>query len=173
MTRAPTGRPSRPTRSTPASWRWAWAITACSARATSSATPTTWRRFSSAAWPSSRARCRPISHAPDFTADVDEPFNERSSLDQAWGTYGVLWPVVNRRLGVDPQLGNGLLEVLPNVPAGQSSVSGTNIRVGTGARRRTRSSARLGRGRGRRRDRSGRPFGCRLRRTVCRRGWRS
>ena len=39
-----------------------------------------------------------------------------SSLDQAWGTYGVLWPVVNQQLGVDPQIGNGLLEVLPDVP---------------------------------------------------------
>jgi hypothetical protein len=74
-----------------------------------------------------------IGPSPDFTANINEPFNERSSLDQAWGTYGVLWPVVNQQLGVDPQLGNGLLEVLPNVPAGQSSVSGTNIRVGTGA----------------------------------------
>ena len=45
----------------------------------------------------------------------------------------MLWPVVNQQLGVDPQLGNGLLEVLPDVPSGQSSVSGTNIRVGTGS----------------------------------------
>ena len=74
-----------------------------------------------------------IGPSPDFAANVSQPFNERSSLDQAWGTYGVLWPVVNQQLGVDPQLGNGLLEVLPDVPAGQSSVSGTNIRVGTGS----------------------------------------
>jgi len=74
-----------------------------------------------------------IGPSPDFAANVSQPFNERSSLDQAWGTYGVLWPVVNQQLGVDPQLGNGLLEVLPDVPSGQSSVSGTNIRVGTGS----------------------------------------
>jgi hypothetical protein len=74
-----------------------------------------------------------IGPSPDFTANINQPFNERSSLDQAWGTYGVLWPVVNQQLGVDPLLGNGLLEVLPDVPAGQSSVSGTNIRVGTGS----------------------------------------
>jgi hypothetical protein len=74
-----------------------------------------------------------IGPSPDFAANVSLPFNERSSLDQAWGTYGVLWPVVNQQLGVDPQLGNGLLEVLPDVPPGQSSVSGTNIRVGTGS----------------------------------------
>jgi hypothetical protein len=74
-----------------------------------------------------------IGPSPDFTANIDQPFNERSSLDQAWGTYGVLWPVVHQQLGVGPQLGNGLLEVLPSVPTGQSSVSGTNIRVGTGS----------------------------------------
>jgi len=74
-----------------------------------------------------------IGPSPDFAANVTHPFNERSSLNQAWGTYGVLWPVVNQQLGVDPQLGHGLLDVLPDVPAGQSSVSGTNIRVGTGS----------------------------------------
>jgi len=42
-----------------------------------------------------------IGPSPDFAANVSQPFNERSSLDQAWGTYGVLWPVVNQQLGVD------------------------------------------------------------------------
>jgi hypothetical protein len=74
-----------------------------------------------------------IGPSPDFTANIDQPFNERSSLDQAWGTYGVLWPVVHQQLGVGPQLGDGLLEVLPEVPPGQSSVSARNIRAGTGS----------------------------------------
>ena len=74
-----------------------------------------------------------IGPSPDFSANIDHPFNERSSLNQAWGTYGVLWPVVHQQLGVGPQLGDGLLEVLPDVPPGQSSISGTNIRVGTGS----------------------------------------
>jgi hypothetical protein len=74
-----------------------------------------------------------IGPSPDFTANVDQPFNERSSLEQAWGTYGVLWPVVHQQLGVDPQLGNSLLEVLPAIPPGQSTVSGSAIRVGAGA----------------------------------------
>jgi hypothetical protein len=74
-----------------------------------------------------------IGPSPDFTANINEPFNERSSLDQAWGTYGVLWPVVHQQLGIGPQLGNGLLEVLPAVPQGQSSVSGTDIKVGSGS----------------------------------------
>ncbi len=73
-----------------------------------------------------------IGPSPDFNANVTQPFNERSSLNQAWGTYGVLWPVVHQQLGVDPQLGHGLLEVLPSVPPGQSTVSGSAIRIGTG-----------------------------------------
>jgi hypothetical protein len=73
-----------------------------------------------------------IGPSPDFAANVAQPFNERSSLEQAWGTYGVLWPVVHQQLGVDPQLGHGLLEVLPSVPPGQSTVSGTAIRIGAG-----------------------------------------
>ena len=73
-----------------------------------------------------------IGPSPDFAANVTQPFNERSSLEQAWGTYGVLWPVVHQQLGVDPQLGHGLLEVLPSVPPNQSTVSGTAIRIGTG-----------------------------------------
>jgi len=73
-----------------------------------------------------------IGPSPDFAANVTQPFNERSSLNQAWGTYGVLWPVVHQQLGVDPQLGHGLLEVLPSVPPGQSTVSGSNIRIGSG-----------------------------------------
>ena len=72
-----------------------------------------------------------IGPSPDFDANVSQPFNERSSLEQAWGTYGVLWPVVHQQLGVDPQLGNGLQEVLPDVPPGQSTVSGSKILLGT------------------------------------------
>ena len=41
--------------------------------------------------------------------------------------------MVNQQLGVHPQLGDGLLEVAPDVPPGQSSVSGSDIRVGGGA----------------------------------------
>ena len=71
-----------------------------------------------------------IGPSPDFAANIDQPFNERSSLEQAWGTYGVLWPVVHQQLGVDPQLGARLLEVLPDIPPDQSTVSGSAIRVG-------------------------------------------
>ncbi len=74
-----------------------------------------------------------IGPSPDFAANSSQPFNERSSLEQAWGTYGVLWPVVHQQLGVDPQLGDGLLEVLPSLPSGQQSVSGSAIRISSGS----------------------------------------
>jgi hypothetical protein len=52
---------------------------------------------------------------------------------QAWGTYGVLWPVVHFQLGVAPDLGRGSVHVVPQVPDGQSQVAGTNIRLGAGS----------------------------------------
>ncbi|MFC5099155.1 hypothetical protein [Kibdelosporangium philippinense] len=51
---------------------------------------------------------------------------------QAWGTYGTLWPVVNQQLGVSPDLGNGRLAVIPQLPPDQNSISGRDIRVGAG-----------------------------------------
>jgi hypothetical protein len=52
---------------------------------------------------------------------------------QAWGNYGTAWAVVHQWLGVRPDLGNGLLEFVPQVPQGQTTAAGTNIRLGTGA----------------------------------------
>ncbi|MDQ6849105.1 MAG: glycogen debranching protein, partial [Actinomycetota bacterium] len=74
-----------------------------------------------------------ISPSPDFGANIDKLFTERSMGLQAWGTYGVLWPVVHYELGVAPDLGNGRLAVVPQVPAGQHYVAGTNIRLGSHA----------------------------------------
>jgi hypothetical protein len=52
---------------------------------------------------------------------------------QAWGSYGVLWPVVHQWLGVSPDVGRGRVAVVPQVPAGQTEVSGRRIRVGAGS----------------------------------------
>jgi hypothetical protein len=57
----------------------------------------------------------------------------RSMFMQAWGNYGTAWPVVHQQLGVDPYLNYGALRVVPQVPAGQPSVQGSNIRLGAGA----------------------------------------
>jgi hypothetical protein len=52
---------------------------------------------------------------------------------QAWGNYGTIWPVVHQQLGVDPFLNHGELDVIPQVPPGQPSVEGSNIRLGSGS----------------------------------------
>jgi hypothetical protein len=41
--------------------------------------------------------------------------------------------VVNQQLGVRPFLGDGALQVVPQVPQGQPSVAGSNIRLGDGS----------------------------------------
>jgi hypothetical protein len=74
-----------------------------------------------------------IAPSPDFTANIDRAFVDRSMNLQAWGTYGVLWPVIAQQLGVTPDLGHGRLAVVPQLPDGQTQVAGSNIRLGTAA----------------------------------------
>ena len=52
---------------------------------------------------------------------------------QAWGNYGTAWSVVHQQLGVRPYLNDGVLQVVPQVPSGQPSVAGSNIRLGRGS----------------------------------------
>lgn len=74
-----------------------------------------------------------ISPSPDFGANIDKRFTERSTGLQSWGTYGILWPVVHDELGVSPDLGRRAVSVVPQIPDGQSAVSGTDIRLGRGS----------------------------------------
>jgi hypothetical protein len=52
---------------------------------------------------------------------------------QAWGAYGVLWPVVHQQLGVSPDMGRGDVSVVPQIPDGQDQISGSEIRLGAGS----------------------------------------
>ncbi len=52
---------------------------------------------------------------------------------QAWGNYGTTWAVVHQWLGVRPDLGAGRVEFVPQVPQGQTSVKGEDIRLGDGS----------------------------------------
>jgi hypothetical protein len=70
---------------------------------------------------------------PGIPANIDRCWTCRSSFMQAWGNYGTAWPVVHQQLGVDPYLNYGALRVVPQVPDGQPSVQGSNIRLGGGA----------------------------------------
>jgi hypothetical protein len=74
-----------------------------------------------------------IAPSPDFKANIDQRPTERSSVLQAWGTYGTLWPVVHHQLGIAPDLGNGGLSIVPQLPPGQNRVAGRNVRLGGGA----------------------------------------
>jgi hypothetical protein len=74
--------------------------------------------------------------------NIDRCWTCRSMVMQAWGNYGTVWSVVHQQLGVSPYLGDGVLRVVPEIPAGQPSVAGSNIRLGDGAI--DVSAARLG-----------------------------
>jgi hypothetical protein len=66
-------------------------------------------------------------------ANIDRCWTCRSSFMQAWGNYGTAWSVIHQQLGVRPFLGNGSLEVAPQVPPNEPRISGSNIRLGRGS----------------------------------------
>ena len=74
-----------------------------------------------------------IVPSPDFGANIDRLFTERSMVLQAWGAYGVLWPVIHQWLGVSPDLGRGRVAVVPQLPAGQAKASADAIKLGWSA----------------------------------------
>ena len=74
-----------------------------------------------------------IFPSPDQGPNIDRCWTCRSMFMQAWGNYGTAWSVVHQWLGVRPDLGNGLLEFVPQVPQGQTSVRGWDIRLGDGS----------------------------------------
>jgi hypothetical protein len=71
--------------------------------------------------------------ANGIPANINRCWTCRSQVMQAWGNYGTAWPVVHQQLGVRPFLPYGELQIVPQVPAGQPSVAGSNIRLGSGA----------------------------------------
>jgi hypothetical protein len=76
-----------------------------------------------------------IAPSPEYVRSIDQPFTTRAMVMQAWGAYGTAWPVVHQQLGVSPDLGNGRLEVVPQVPPQEmgQTISGRNILVGNGS----------------------------------------
>jgi len=73
-----------------------------------------------------------IFPSPDQGANIDRCWTCRSMFMQAWGNYGTAWPVVHQWLGVRPDLGQRRLSVVAQVPQGQHSVQGKDIRLGRG-----------------------------------------
>jgi hypothetical protein len=74
-----------------------------------------------------------IFPSPDQGANIDRCWTCRSMFMQAWGNYGTAWAVVHQWLGVRPDLGHGRIEVVPQVPQGQTAVQGRDIRLGGGS----------------------------------------
>ena len=80
-----------------------------------------------------------ILPSPDFgdsednDRNIDRCWTCRAMFVQAWGHYGTAWPVVHQQLGVRPSLGTGALEVVPQLPPGQTRAEGRSIRLGKGA----------------------------------------
>ncbi|HEY1568779.1 MAG TPA: hypothetical protein VGF68_17245 [Solirubrobacteraceae bacterium] len=70
--------------------------------------------------------------ANGIPANINRCWTCRSMFMQAWDNYGTVWPVVHQQLGVRPFLGDGALQVVPQVPPDQPSVAGSNIRLGMG-----------------------------------------
>jgi hypothetical protein len=75
-----------------------------------------------------------IFPSPDFPLwNIERCWTCRAMFMQAWNQYGTTWAVVHQWLGVRPDLGNGSLEVVPQVPDGQATVEGRDIRLGQGS----------------------------------------
>jgi hypothetical protein len=73
-----------------------------------------------------------ILPSPGFGTNMGKDFLSRSSVIQAWGAYGVLWPVLHQQLGVAPDLGNGNLAVIPQLPPNQQEIAASDIQLGAG-----------------------------------------
>jgi hypothetical protein len=71
-----------------------------------------------------------IVPSPDFGANIDRLFTERSMVMQAWGAYGVLWPIIHQWLGVSPDLGRDRVAVVPQLPGGQPRASADSVKLG-------------------------------------------
>ena len=65
--------------------------------------------------------------------NIDRCWTCRSMFMQAWGNYGTSWSVIHQQLGVRPFLNDGELQIVPQVPSGQPSVAGSDIRLGSGS----------------------------------------
>jgi hypothetical protein len=71
-----------------------------------------------------------IVPSPDFGANIDRLFTERSMVLQAWGAYGVLWPVIHHWLGVSPDLGRNRVSVVPQLPESETKASANTVKLG-------------------------------------------
>ena len=77
--------------------------------------------------------------SPDFgdtdanDRNIDRCWTCRAMFMQAWGHYGTAWPVIHQQLGVRPRLGDGRLDIVPQIPSRPDAGSrAARIRLGDG-----------------------------------------
>ena len=61
-----------------------------------------------------------------------QPFDSRAMVMQAWSSYGVEWPVVYYYLGIRPDLPQGEISIIPQLPSTWPNLSINNVRIGNG-----------------------------------------
>jgi len=68
--------------------------------------------------------------SPDYS--YFQAFTGRAMVMQAWSSYGVEWPIVYHYLGIQPDVPNGQLVVIPELPSSWPTLAVSNLRVGNG-----------------------------------------
>jgi glycogen debranching enzyme len=61
-----------------------------------------------------------------------QAFTGRAMVMQAWSSYGVEWPVVYYYLGIRPDLPQGEISIIPELPSTWPNLSINNVRIGNG-----------------------------------------
>ena len=69
---------------------------------------------------------------PSRDYDYFQVFPQRAMVMQAWSSYGVEWPVVYYYLGIRPDLPQGEISIIPELPSTWPNLSINNVRVGNG-----------------------------------------
>jgi hypothetical protein len=69
--------------------------------------------------------------SPDY--QYFQAFTGRAMVMQAWSSYGVEWPIIYHYLGIQPDVPNGQLAVIPELPSSWPTLSVSNLRIGNGA----------------------------------------
>jgi hypothetical protein len=77
-----------------------------------------------------------ITRKNQITHDQKETRNElpceSGVVMQAWSSYGVEWPVVYEYLGIRPDLPQGEISIIPELPSTRPNLSIDNVRIGNG-----------------------------------------
>jgi glycogen debranching enzyme len=72
-----------------------------------------------------------LAPSPDY--ETFDDFRDRLMFMQAWSSYGVQWPVVNHFLGIRPDVPEGSLAVVPDIPGPWPGLAVQDLRVGDGS----------------------------------------